>query len=126
VSRESSSGSEDPREVDKDYETLKPDSFKGYTVGDSTNKNLSRHPWHLDDEKLLYPFYERLAKWSKTTPNLANVCIFYCKIPSGIPTFFTPTLTRPLRGGGDKNSFPFRGKGTLEAQQKVGMGVGYP
>jgi predicted TIM-barrel fold metal-dependent hydrolase len=61
--------------VDKDYETLKPDSFKGYTVGDNTNKHLAKHPWLLDDEKLLYPFYERLVKWSKTTPSLANVCI---------------------------------------------------
>ena len=61
--------------VDRDYETLKPDAFKGYTVGDNTNKHLSRHPWRLDDEKLLYPFYERLVKWSKTTPSLANVCI---------------------------------------------------
>ena len=41
---------------------LKPDSFKGYTVGDNTNKHLSRHPWRLDDEKLLYPFYEKLVK----------------------------------------------------------------
>src|SRR5688572_1660705 len=56
--------------ADKDYETLKPDSFKGYTVGDNTNKQLSKHPWRLDDEKLLYPFYERLVKWSKTTPSL--------------------------------------------------------
>src|SRR5215470_8659388 len=31
---------------------LKPDSMKGYTIGDNTNKNLSKHPWHLDDEKL--------------------------------------------------------------------------
>lgn len=61
--------------VDRDYETLKPDSFKGYTVGDNTNKQLSKHPWHMDDEKLLYPFYERLAKWSKSTPSLANVCV---------------------------------------------------
>ncbi len=61
--------------VDRDYETLKPDAFKGYTVGDNTNKHLSRHPWRLDDEKLLYPFYEKLVKWSKTSPGLANVCI---------------------------------------------------
>jgi predicted TIM-barrel fold metal-dependent hydrolase len=61
--------------VDKDYETNKPDSFKGYTVGDNTNKHLAKHPWHLDDEKLVYPFYEKLVKWSKTTPSLANVCI---------------------------------------------------
>ncbi len=61
--------------VDRDHETLKPDSFKGYTVGDNTNKQLARHPWHLDDEKLLYPFYEKLVKWSKVQPSLANVCI---------------------------------------------------
>ena len=61
--------------ADKDYETLKPDSFKGYTVGDNTNKHLAKHPWFLDDEKLLYPFYERLVKWSKTNPSLANVCV---------------------------------------------------
>ena len=61
--------------ADRDFEVNKPDSFKGYTVGDNTNKQLSKHPWRLDDEKLLYPLYERLAKWSKTTPSLANVCV---------------------------------------------------
>ena len=61
--------------VDRDLELLQPDSFKGYTVGDNTNKQLARHPWHLDDEKLLYPFYERLVKASKTRPSLANVCV---------------------------------------------------
>ena len=61
--------------VDRDLEVLKPDSFKGYTVGDNTNKHLARHPWQLDDEKLLYPFYEKLVKASKTQPSLANVCV---------------------------------------------------
>ena len=61
--------------VEQDHEILKPDSFKGYTIGDNTNKHLSRHPWHLDDEKLLYPFYEKLVKWSKAKPSLANVCV---------------------------------------------------
>ena len=61
--------------VDQDLETLKPDSFKGYTVGDNTNKHMARHPWHLDDEKLLYPFYEKLVKASKNQPSLANVCV---------------------------------------------------
>ena len=37
---------------EKDLETLKPDSMKGYTIGDNTHKNLSKHPWRLDDEKL--------------------------------------------------------------------------
>ena len=56
--------------VDHDIAVLKPDSFKGYTVGDNTNKQLARHPWRLDDEKLLYPFYERLIK-----AGLVNVCV---------------------------------------------------
>jgi predicted TIM-barrel fold metal-dependent hydrolase len=57
-------------DVDRAIATLKPDSFKGYTVGDNTNKHLARHPWRLDDEKLLYPFYERIAK-----AGLVNVCV---------------------------------------------------
>ena len=39
-------------EVDRAIETLKPDSFKGYTIGDNTHKDLSKHPWRMDDEKL--------------------------------------------------------------------------
>jgi uncharacterized protein len=49
-------------EVDKCISTLKPDSWKGYTVGDNTNKDLARHPWRMDDEKLVYPFYEKIVK----------------------------------------------------------------
>ena len=30
--------------VDEEMEKLKPDSWKGYTIGDNTNKNLSKHP----------------------------------------------------------------------------------
>ena len=56
--------------VDQAIAQLKPDAFKGYTVGDNTNKQLSKHPWRLDDEKLLYPFYEKLAK-----AGLVNVCV---------------------------------------------------
>ena len=56
--------------VDRDIELLKPDSFKGYTVGDNTNKQLSKHPWRMDDEKLLYPFYEKMVK-----AGLVNICV---------------------------------------------------
>ncbi len=49
---------------------LKPDSMKGYTIGDNTNKDLSRYPWRLDDEKLLYPAYEKMVK-----AGVVNVCI---------------------------------------------------
>ena len=49
-------------QVDHAIRDLKPDSFKGYTIGDNTNKNLSKHPWRMDDDKLVYPFYEKLLK----------------------------------------------------------------
>jgi predicted TIM-barrel fold metal-dependent hydrolase len=56
--------------IDRDIATLKPDSMKGYTIGDNTNKDLSKHPWLLDDEKLVYPAYEKFQK-----AGLRNVCI---------------------------------------------------
>src|SRR4051794_1015845 len=56
--------------VDEAIETYKPDSWKGYTVGDNTHKELDGHPWHADDEKLMYPFYEKIAK-----SGIRNVCI---------------------------------------------------
>jgi len=49
-------------QVDHAIRDLKPDSFKGYTIGDNTNKNVSKHPWRMDDDKLVYPFYEKLLK----------------------------------------------------------------
>jgi uncharacterized protein len=49
---------------------LKPDSAKGYTIGDNTHKDLSHHPWRLDDEKVTYRAYERFQK-----AGLKNVCI---------------------------------------------------
>ena len=57
-------------QVDKAIEVYKPDSWKGYTVGDNTHKDKASHPWHADDEKLMYPFYEKIAK-----TGIKNVCI---------------------------------------------------
>jgi predicted TIM-barrel fold metal-dependent hydrolase len=48
--------------VEKELATLKPDSWKGYTIGDNTNKNISKYPWRMDDEKVTYPFYEKILK----------------------------------------------------------------
>ena len=31
--------------------------MKGYTIGDNSHKELSKHPWRLDDEKLVYPAF---------------------------------------------------------------------
>ena len=57
-------------QVDKAIEVYKPDSWKGYTVGDNTHKELAHYPFHLDDEKLMYPFYEKAVK-----SGIKNVCI---------------------------------------------------
>jgi predicted TIM-barrel fold metal-dependent hydrolase len=57
-------------QIDRGIELYKPDSWKGYTVGDNTHKELAHWPWHADDEKLMYPFYEKAAK-----AGVKNVCI---------------------------------------------------
>ena len=49
---------------------LKPDSMKGYTVGDNTHKETSRYPWRMDDEKLTYRAYEKFVK-----AGIKNVCV---------------------------------------------------
>src|ERR1700723_1048041 len=49
---------------------LKPESCKGYTVGDNTHKDISRYPWRMDDEKVAYKGYERMVK-----AGIKNVCV---------------------------------------------------
>jgi uncharacterized protein len=49
---------------------LKPDSVKGYTVGDNTQKETSRYPWRMDDEKVGYLGYEKMQK-----AGIKNVCV---------------------------------------------------
>ncbi len=49
---------------------LKPESMKGYTVGDNTHKDISRYPWRLDDEKVTYKAYEKFVK-----AGIKNVCV---------------------------------------------------
>ena len=66
-------------EVERAIAEDKPDSFKGYTIGDNTHKELSRHPWRLDDEKRLYPFYETLWK-----ANIRNVCVHKGLFPPSV------------------------------------------
>jgi predicted TIM-barrel fold metal-dependent hydrolase len=48
----------------------KPESIKGYTVGDNTNKDEARHPWRMDDEKVTYKGYELALKHG-----IKNVCV---------------------------------------------------
>ena len=77
--------------VDEEDARLRPDAWKGYTIGDNTNKHLSKHPWRLDDEKLMYPFYERLVKWSRQypeRPGLKNVCVHKGLFPPSVEAQF--------------------------------------
>ncbi len=78
--------------VDEENARLKPDSWKGYTIGDNTNKHLSKWPFRLDDEKIMYPFYERLVKWSKDKPSLKNVCIHKGLFPPEVEAKFPHLL----------------------------------
>jgi predicted TIM-barrel fold metal-dependent hydrolase len=81
---------------DEENEKLRPDSWKGYTIGDNTNKHLSRFPFRLDDEKLMYPFYEKLTAFSKRYPDrpgLKNVCIHKGLFPPSIEKQFPHLLS---------------------------------
>ncbi len=62
-------------ELDRAIE-LKPDAWKGYTLGNPGG--TSKYPWRLDDEKLVYPAYEKLQK-----AGFRNICIHKGLLPSG-------------------------------------------
>jgi predicted TIM-barrel fold metal-dependent hydrolase len=47
-------------EMDRCLAVARPDSWKGYTVGDPLAP--SKYPWRMDDEKLVYPAYEKMVK----------------------------------------------------------------
>jgi uncharacterized protein len=49
-------------EVDRCIDVVKPNSWKGYTIGDPLKPATTKFPWRLDDEKLMYPFYEKIVK----------------------------------------------------------------
>ena len=70
--------------VDHAIAELTPDSWKGYTIGDPLSP--SRYPWRLDDERLVYPFYEKIAKAGITT-----VCIHKGLLPENFEEAFPGT-----------------------------------
>ena len=74
-------------QVDHAIRDLKPDSFKGYTIGDNTNKNVSKHPWRMDDDKLVYPFYEKLLK-----AGYDKVCVHKGLFPPSVEAQFPHLL----------------------------------
>jgi uncharacterized protein len=66
-------------EVERTIERDRPDSFKGYTIGDNTHKELSHFPWRLDDEKLLYPFYAKAQR-----AGIRNICVHKGLFPPSV------------------------------------------
>jgi hypothetical protein len=81
--------------AEEEMERLGPDSWKGYTIGDNTNKHLSKYPFRLDDEKVMYPFYERLVKWMAKYPDkpgLKNVCVHKGLFPPSVEKNFPHLL----------------------------------
>jgi uncharacterized protein len=62
---------------------LKPDSCKGYTIGDNTHKDLSRYPWRMDDEKVAYKGYEKMV-----AAGIKNVCVHKGLFPPSLEKQF--------------------------------------
>jgi uncharacterized protein len=65
-------------EVDRAITELKPNGWKGYTVGDPLSPSTKGTMWRLDDEKEIYPFYEKIVKAGGGT---ANVCLHKGLLP---------------------------------------------
>ncbi len=68
-------------EVDRCISEVKPTSWKGYTIGDPLSPATTHYPWRLDDEKLMYPFYEKAVKAGITT-----VCVHKGLLPKDYET----------------------------------------
>jgi len=63
-------------EIDRAAAEIKPDGWKGYTVGDPLSPSTKKTMWRLDDEKLMYPIYEKFMK-----SGTRNVCIHKGLLP---------------------------------------------
>jgi len=68
-------------EVDRVIETVRPTSWKGYTIGDPLSPQTTRYPWRLDDETLMYPFYEKAVR-----AGITNICIHKGLLPKDYET----------------------------------------
>jgi uncharacterized protein len=62
--------------VDVAIDQLHPDSWKLYTIGDPRSPT-SKYPFRLDDEKLVYPFYEKAVK-----AGIPTICIHKGLMPA--------------------------------------------
>ena len=68
-------------EVDRVIEVIRPTSWKGYTIGDPLSPQTTKYPLRLDDEKLMYPFYEKAVK-----AGITNICIHKGLLPKDYET----------------------------------------
>ena len=66
-------------EIDRALAEWRPDSWKGYTVGDPLAP--SQFPWRMDDEKATYPGYAKIAKTDKRI-----VCVHKGLLPADYET----------------------------------------
>ncbi|HYX38714.1 MAG TPA: amidohydrolase family protein [Oligoflexus sp.] len=71
-------------EIDRAIAEIKPDSWKGYTVGDPFRN--SAFPYRLDDASLMYPAYEKMVK-----AGIRNVCIHKGLLPLDYKQSFPKT-----------------------------------
>jgi uncharacterized protein len=67
--------------VDHAIEVLHPTSWKSYTIGDPLSPATTKYPWRLDDETLMYPFYEKAVRAGITT-----ICIHKGLLPKDYET----------------------------------------
>ena len=71
-------------EVDRAIEQIKPVSWKSYTIGDPFGP--SKYAWRLDDEKLMYPFYEKAIK-----AGINTICVHKGLMPRDYEKAFAGT-----------------------------------
>jgi hypothetical protein len=68
-------------DVDYAIEELGVDSWKGYTIGDPIFQTKKQSQWRLDDEELVYPFYEKIIR-----AGINTVCIHKGLMPADYRT----------------------------------------
>jgi len=67
--------------VDHAIEVLHPTSWKSYTIGDPLSPATTKYPWRLDDETLMYPFYEKAVR-----AGINTICIHKGLLPKDYET----------------------------------------
>ena len=68
-------------EVDRVIAVVHPTSWKSYTIGDPLSPAKTKYPWRLDDEQLMYPFYEKAVR-----AGITNLCIHKGLLPKDYET----------------------------------------